>query len=590
MHLYPLEGEVRSAVAEAKPRQDDAETTNIAEEFVTSEVIQSLHTKVSETQSAIAQSKNVNRDKSLHQFACRTLEHNLERHSDLKEMMDRIKNGENLQGGNFATFKVLVKELLRQTLQDFSGVVASTPVGIAPLLIRESFQPDLIIVDEAATMDEVSLLIPIAHFSPKAWVVVGDISQKPPHITMEHDLGPGKTTSNPFAFQKQTSLLHRVLEGGARHSTLSMNMRAHGNVGQPVNDLYHNDIMLWRHGWEEGDALDAIIAHFRANVNNNHPKGQCVAQVEFTHARATRPSSSSSKVNSTHAKWVMEQVELLLQSELMGVGNNAQKPITVLVVAAYKEQVIDMKKRFLNLTRKLKLGDEQCARIQFKTVDNAQGDEADFVFYDMVTTAAPAFVAERFRLTLGLSRATAFQVVITNRGNFVGHERNEITRPRALELSRAWKYFNDLGVTKRITSCKQCETHEHTTDQCDKPDPDMRSERCERTSCGEKRHIAAFCPNRRCGNCAERGHTAGECPRDDLLCSQCGRQGHDFFNCTTSSGKRQCSICNQQGHTHWRCQSKDGSVTCRRCGKSGHRARDCDEPPTRSILPTPVGK
>lgn len=46
----------------------------------------------------------------------------------------------------------------------------------------------------------------------------------------------------------------------------------------------------------------------------------------------------------------------------------------------------------------------------------------------------------------------------------------------ALELSRAWEYFNDLGVTKRITSCKRCETHEHTTDQCDKPDPDMQSE------------------------------------------------------------------------------------------------------------------
>ncbi|KAH7256546.1 hypothetical protein BKA59DRAFT_76231 [Fusarium tricinctum] len=189
---------------------------------------------------------------------------------------------------------------------------------------------------------------PIAHLSPKAWVVVGDIAQIPPHLTMEHDLGPGKTTSNPFALQKQTSLLHRVVEGGARHSTLRMNMLAHRNAGCPVNNLYNNNIMLWRHKWNEAGALDAIIKHFQANVNSDHPMDQCFAQVEFTHARATTPLSSS-KVNSTHAKWIMQQVESLLESKLMGVGKNAQKPNTVLVVAAYKEQVVDLKMRFMDL-------------------------------------------------------------------------------------------------------------------------------------------------------------------------------------------------------------------------------------------------
>lgn len=93
--LYPPQGEVRSAIVEAKSRQDDVETTNIAEEFVISMVIQSLYKKVSETKSAITRSKNANRDKSsLSQFATRTLEHNLELYSDLKEVMDRVKIGE----------------------------------------------------------------------------------------------------------------------------------------------------------------------------------------------------------------------------------------------------------------------------------------------------------------------------------------------------------------------------------------------------------------------------------------------------------------------------------------------------------------
>ncbi|CAF3623937.1 unnamed protein product [Fusarium graminearum] len=48
------------------------------------------------------------------------------------------------------------------------------------------------------TMDEPTLMIPIYHYAPKAFVITGDIAQKPPHLTMEHDLGPGKISTNPF--------------------------------------------------------------------------------------------------------------------------------------------------------------------------------------------------------------------------------------------------------------------------------------------------------------------------------------------------------------------------------------------------------
>jgi hypothetical protein len=131
----------------------------------------------------------------------------------------------------------------------------------------------------------------------------------------------------------------------------------------------------------------------------------------------------------------------------MGVRKNAKKPIAALVVAAYKEQIVGLKKWFLHLAQKLQLGDEQCARIQFNTIDNMQGDAVEFVIYDMITTTAPAFVAERSWLTLGFSCATVFQVAVANCGNFIGYERNAIIGPRALELSRAWKYLNNLKVT-----------------------------------------------------------------------------------------------------------------------------------------------
>ncbi|KAI6769752.1 hypothetical protein HG530_004381 [Fusarium avenaceum] len=182
------------------------------------------------------------------------------------------------------------------------------------------------------------------------------------------------------------------------------------------------------HKFEHTDLTDLAAAissitnrihHVRVDIDGSQARR--LTQTKSIARCATTPPSSS-KVNSTLAKWIMEQVKLLLKSKLMGVGKNAQKPITVLVVAAYKEQVVDLKMRFLDLARELDLDDEQRSRVRFKTVDNSQGDEADFVFIDLVATTTPGFVTERHRLTLGYSRSTEFHVVIARRGSFVGHE------------------------------------------------------------------------------------------------------------------------------------------------------------------------
>jgi hypothetical protein len=586
MRVYPLEGEVRNTSNSVKPQQD-IEVDNLAEAFEADQVLQELCTDVIENQAAAKRTKNANRDKSLHRYASDSISNHPERHSYLQGSLERIKNGDTLSEDQYASFKQQIKTVYRDTIREFSGIMVTTAVGAYPAVIREELKPELIIIDEAATMDEASLFILIANFAPKAWVITGDIAQKPPHLTMEHDLGPGKVSSNPFAVQKQTSVEHRVVEGGAKHSSLSMNMRAHGNVARPASHLFYNDIMSTKHKWESDNvALHSMIGWFTQNVNENHPEAQCVAQVEFSHARVTQRSSS--KVNVTHAEWVIRQVASLLESDLRGVGKNSGKPMTVLVVATYKEQVVELKQRFLKLAN---VSAAHSDRFKFKTVDNAQGDEADFVIYDMVTTSTPAFVAAEFRSTLGLSRARAFVIILANRGNFIGHEVNKITQARALELSRVYDFVASLGVNKRIASCKRCETSEHSLQQCTNNDPDMSDKTCERTSCGETGHTAAFCPTRFCGNCSERGHTSGECPFEHFLCSACGRRGHHYFNCDTSGKTLWCENCKASGHTHFRCpqrssnqgqqsdsEKKQRSFNCHNCGESGHKADQCTQP------------
>lgn len=94
-HLYPLDGEVRSAVTEAQRQdqpQDDAETADLADEVVTSEVIRSLYKNVFDAKEALVKSKNANREKSLHEIALRLLAQNQnpEQYCELKKLLASV--------------------------------------------------------------------------------------------------------------------------------------------------------------------------------------------------------------------------------------------------------------------------------------------------------------------------------------------------------------------------------------------------------------------------------------------------------------------------------------------------------------------
>ncbi|KAJ4022443.1 hypothetical protein NW752_000355 [Fusarium irregulare] len=79
MSLYPLEGEVKSHAIEARP-EETVEDANLTEEFIASEVLNELCTKIIQDDTTTRSAKRANRDKSLYQFASRYLEEHQESH------------------------------------------------------------------------------------------------------------------------------------------------------------------------------------------------------------------------------------------------------------------------------------------------------------------------------------------------------------------------------------------------------------------------------------------------------------------------------------------------------------------------------
>ncbi|CAF3550398.1 unnamed protein product [Fusarium graminearum] len=166
--------------------------------------------------------KHRHNEGSLCSGAFNYFEDNTDKFTQLHELVNKVKDGQELDTAEFGNFKAWVKNLFEAYLLQFNGVVLSTTTAASNFLFRTAFAPELVLVDEASTMRELTTMIPIAFFNPKGWIITGDVNQRAPFIIMEHDLQSG-ISSNPFAEQLNTSLLTRAVNAGVPKSYLKVN-------------------------------------------------------------------------------------------------------------------------------------------------------------------------------------------------------------------------------------------------------------------------------------------------------------------------------------------------------------------------------
>ncbi|CAJ0545527.1 Ff.00g090000.m01.CDS01 [Fusarium sp. VM40] len=135
MRLYPLEGEIRSGVGDGRAEQQDVETKDMADELAAIHSLDSLCKKVQDTHTQACNSKYGNADKSLAQLSDKRLSKNPELYPELTDLKARIRDHQTLDAGEFAEYKHWSKQLYRDTLRNFLGVVVTTPVSASPLLV-----------------------------------------------------------------------------------------------------------------------------------------------------------------------------------------------------------------------------------------------------------------------------------------------------------------------------------------------------------------------------------------------------------------------------------------------------------------------
>lgn len=350
-----------------------------------------------------------------------------EKYKYLREMMDDTLR----VGWASELFKVQLNGLY-QELFKAADFIATTPVAASKNL-STWFDPDLVFFDEAPHAREASTLSAIANFNPIAWIFTGDPRQTRPFVrhvpghpeldaqptpTRSYNNVPAKPPPNPWRAQMQVSMMERADKLGVIKHSLLINHRARAGLHKLPSSLFYDGKM------ETALTKDSLYPeptrHLMRWISTLLKKTCQIprVRVNLDCSSADVGVVGTSSYNTKHLNWVMDQVrELVLDPKFMHPDGKERG--TILVMAPYKEAFFRYRTAIRELSRLLnrKLGPKgvhATCKVEARTVDTAQGHEADVVFLDLVRVHVTAFLGDRNRLNVAMTRARQAEFLIAD--------------------------------------------------------------------------------------------------------------------------------------------------------------------------------
>ncbi|KAK4229567.1 P-loop containing nucleoside triphosphate hydrolase protein [Podospora fimiseda] len=302
--------------------------------------------------------------------------------------------------------KVLVP-LYFHAIRD-ADFIATTP--IAARRIRTVFRPDIVVFDECGHARELTTMTSMAFFRPKAFFFVGDHRQTEPYT---------EETRHMYAGQLKISTMERAEANGAAPNQLLVNHRAHGGLERLASGLFYQGRMrsdkrgndqlfprsvMYLRNWIK--SLPGTMGDQRFKISGNMDG---VPRLIIDHwgntFRQAKDGTSSWSV--AHHEFVMQQVIGLIQdTDFKQVGGS--RAGTIMIISPYKAAT----QKYLQAIRESGLKKRRKQRILIRTVDTAQGQEADVVFLDLVRDHGTSHTDNSKRLCVSLTRARQAEIIM----------------------------------------------------------------------------------------------------------------------------------------------------------------------------------
>lgn len=289
---------------------------------------------------------------------------------------------------------------LRVDVLNAAHVIVSTCSNAAEHAVFTEFLPDLVIIDEAGKAVELDLIIAMARYAPRAFVLVGDAKQLQPTVKSYRQRKAGKLV-NSFASQLMLSPFERLIKLG--HNTVLF--REQHRMVTGLSNLPSR--LFYR-----GQLVDAPSTLF-----SNREKASMIVQW----MKSTFPSFNGTAprllldVKKSHSE---KQQTSTLNKETASVGatvlehliSSGFKPGDIAIATPYEAQY----NLYLRALRGLRIEFPSINynHVRVRKIDGYQGGEAPVIILDLVVTTQAGFANNANRLNVALTRARDGLIII----------------------------------------------------------------------------------------------------------------------------------------------------------------------------------
>jgi hypothetical protein len=528
LRLYSMESEIGTYMKKTSAQRDDAlADSNAAAEFCDSFTgepflaelaIGQIGKDMKAAQEATRAEKARHRGISLESGAAQYFERHRDEFPALAEILQQIQQQTDgvIDQDTRSALKTLIRNLYTTFLGQFSGVIVATPVATSNHLVHGSFKPDIVLVDEAGRLREMSLMISMTWYDAPH-IVVGDHLQFGPHLTVEHHVHNALQSENPFAPSITNSTLSRAVHAGETLASLTVNHRQLGDLYQlPSQLFYYNKVQPFLRPLDRSvPAVKAFAEYIMTLQGATNPSATADDTsrllVELPGSQARKAGSST--YNSAHAEWVLDRVKEILDNHKI-TNSKGNLPAGILIIPLYVAQVNEYRLRIKKLVNAGKWTEDDAKRVEVCTLDGAQGHEREISIVDFTQTSEPGFTTDPRRLLVALTRGIIGEIIILNRGMFSTWDTGK-RRTDAYMLHRVHSKIRAKAAL-RVVCCPVHETYRHKFDD---------------EVCNTAKPMQDTCAKRKCRGCGTMGHSANEC--HDWNCSRCREIGHLSWDCTS---------------------------------------------------------
>ncbi|RDW80673.1 hypothetical protein BP5796_05371 [Coleophoma crateriformis] len=299
--------------------------------------------------------------------------------------------------------------LMAETLQNADALIG-THIVFARFNVFTNIKPTLFIVDEASRCSEIRSCIPKAFYNPQVVMFLGDPRQLRPVVKSagkHHDFDKDSYYLNPYQYTGLLPYIEHLIMADGDTFMLTHQHRCLGDIPHwPSKQFYYGRVTTSPLTPDEKTKVTAA-RDFVQEVLGCEKRTNRLA-VNLHGSRWYKEQGGFSSVNPDQLAQMKKDLQLIMDDKRFD-------GMSIMILSFYKAQCQPLRE----LVKPLVAPDRAAGRkdrIEVRTVDGAEGYQADIVLIHTVRAKGAQFIGDPNRMCVAFTRARFLQLVYLDYG------------------------------------------------------------------------------------------------------------------------------------------------------------------------------